>query len=103
LVSSLWEGSVQQRPMDWGKLVNELVYQYLDADVFDWLKNNASPSRHGQNYHQPVRHWEAKIHAPILAQGFQRTRSAEDATAITEHVAHDRGSATLRRPKYSDS
>lgn len=47
-----WKGSVQHRPKYWGKLVNELVYQYLDADVFEWLKNNAPPPRHGQNYHQ---------------------------------------------------
>lgn len=47
-----WKGSVQQRPKYWGKLVNELVYQYLDADVFDWLKNNAPPPRRGQSYHQ---------------------------------------------------
>lgn len=47
-----WKGSVQQRPKYWGRLVNELVYQYLDADVFDWLKKNAPPPRKGQNYHQ---------------------------------------------------
>jgi P63C domain len=47
-----WKGSVQQRPKYWGNLVNELVYTYLDPDVFDWLKNNAPPPRHGQNYHQ---------------------------------------------------
>lgn len=47
-----WSGSVQQRPKYWGKLVNELIYQYLDADVFEWLKTNAPQPRHGKNYHQ---------------------------------------------------
>jgi len=47
-----WKGGVQQRPKYWGKLVNELVYEYLDKDVFEWLKENAPPPRHGQNYHQ---------------------------------------------------
>lgn len=47
-----WQGSVQQRPKYWGHLVNELVYQYLDPDVFEWLKTNAPTPRHGQNYHQ---------------------------------------------------
>jgi P63C domain len=47
-----WKGGVQQRPKYWGRLVNELVYQYLDPDVYDWLKNNAPPPRKGQNYHQ---------------------------------------------------
>jgi P63C domain len=47
-----WKGGVQSRPKYWGRLVNELVYQYLDPDVYDWLKNNAPPPREGQNYHQ---------------------------------------------------
>jgi hypothetical protein len=47
-----WEGSVQQRPRYWGKLVMELVYGYLDADVAAWLKENAPTPKKGQNYHQ---------------------------------------------------
>jgi len=47
-----WKGGVQSRPKYWGRLVNELVYQYLDQDVYDWLRNNAPPPRKGQNYHQ---------------------------------------------------
>lgn len=47
-----WKGTVSQRPKYWGILVNELVYEYLDADVFRWLKDNAPAPRHGQNYHQ---------------------------------------------------
>lgn len=47
-----WKGSVQHRPKYWGHLVNELIYQYLDKDVADWLKEHAPKPRHGQNYHQ---------------------------------------------------
>ncbi len=47
-----WKGSVTKRPKYWGKLVNELVYDYLDPDVAQWLKENAPAPRHGQNYHQ---------------------------------------------------
>ena len=47
-----WSHSVTKRPKYWGKLVNELVYQYLDSDVAKWLKENAPEPRHGQNYHQ---------------------------------------------------
>jgi hypothetical protein len=47
-----WQGSVTQRPKYWGKLVMELVYQRLDKDVAEWLKNNAPKPRGGQNYHQ---------------------------------------------------
>lgn len=47
-----WKGTVTQRPKYWGKLVMELVYEYLDKDVAKWLKENAPTPRHGQNYHQ---------------------------------------------------
>lgn len=47
-----WKGAAQQRPKWWGKLVNEMVYQYLDPDVYKWLKEHAPKPRHGQNYHQ---------------------------------------------------
>lgn len=47
-----WRGSVNQRPKYWGKLVMELVYDYLDKDVADWLRENAPAPRHGKNYHQ---------------------------------------------------
>lgn len=48
-----WKGATNsQRPKYWGKLVMELVYGYLDADVAQWLKENAPKPRSGQNYHQ---------------------------------------------------
>jgi len=47
-----WKGTVTQRPKYWGKLVMDLIYQYLDSDVAQWLRENAPKPRHGQNYHQ---------------------------------------------------
>jgi P63C domain len=47
-----WHGTAHSRPKYWGKLVNELVYQYLDPDVAEWLRTNAPKPRGGQNYHQ---------------------------------------------------
>jgi P63C domain len=47
-----WKGSVTQRPKYWGRLVMELVYEYLDPDVALWLKENAPAPKKGQNYHQ---------------------------------------------------
>lgn len=47
-----WKGSVQHRPKYWGHLVNEIIYNYLDPDVAEWLKVHAPAPRHGQNYHQ---------------------------------------------------
>lgn len=47
-----WKGSVTHRPKYWGHLVMELIYDALDKDVAQWLKENAPAPRHGQNYHQ---------------------------------------------------
>lgn len=47
-----WKGAIHSRPKYWGKLVLELVYDYLDPDVSDWLKTHTPAPRHGQNYHQ---------------------------------------------------
>jgi hypothetical protein len=47
-----WRGPLHQRPKYWGRLVMELIYDELDKDVADWLRENAPQPRHGQNYHQ---------------------------------------------------
>lgn len=47
-----WKGRIHQRPKYWGKLVMELIYEYLDPDVAQWLRENAPTPLHGQNYHQ---------------------------------------------------
>lgn len=48
-----WNAPIlSQRPKYWGKLIMELVYEYLDKDVADWLRDNAPKPQKGQNYHQ---------------------------------------------------
>jgi len=47
-----WTGSLHSRPKYWGRLVLELIYEYLEPEVIDWLRKNAPAPRHGQNYHQ---------------------------------------------------
>src|ERR1700674_226420 len=47
-----WKGTLHQRPKYWGKLVMELIYEYLDPDVAQWLRENAPQPIHGQNYFQ---------------------------------------------------
>jgi hypothetical protein len=47
-----WTGTIHKRPKYWGHLVNELVYDYLDRDVAQWLRENQPQPRHGRNYHQ---------------------------------------------------
>ncbi len=47
-----WKGPIHERPKYWGKLVMELVYEYLDIDVANWLKEHAPEPKAGRNYHQ---------------------------------------------------
>jgi hypothetical protein len=47
-----WKGSAHQRPKYWGKLVNEMVYSYLDRDVYAWLKKNAPKPVGNLSYHR---------------------------------------------------
>ena len=45
-------GSIHKRPQWWGHLVNSLVYDCLDPDVAEHLRENKPRPRKGQNYHQ---------------------------------------------------
>lgn len=47
-----WSGPISQRPKYWGKLVMELIYEYLDPDVAEWLKKHNPNPKKGQNHHQ---------------------------------------------------
>lgn len=47
-----WKGQLSKRPKYWGKLVMELIYDKLDPDVAQWLRENAPAPRYGKNYHQ---------------------------------------------------
>jgi len=38
-----WKGPLHSRPKWWGKLVTELIYDTLDAEVSDYLKKNRPP------------------------------------------------------------
>jgi hypothetical protein len=47
-----WGGPLRSRPKWWGKLVIELIYDPLDPDVAEYLKNNKSP---------PGVHWHRQL------------------------------------------
>jgi hypothetical protein len=47
-----WQGPINSRPKYWGNLVMELIYEHLDPDVAEWLRQNAPKPQHGKNYHQ---------------------------------------------------
>lgn len=41
-----------ERPRAWSRLLCEMVYEYLDSDLADWLRANRPGERRGQDYHQ---------------------------------------------------
>lgn len=47
-----WKGSIQKRPKYWGKYVNSLIYDCLDADIAKYLRENKPPKYTGQRYFQ---------------------------------------------------
>lgn len=47
-----WQGSLHSRPKYWGKLVLELIYEYLEQEVIDWLRKNKPPVRYGGHWHR---------------------------------------------------
>ncbi len=47
-----WQGALHSRPKWWGKLMIELIYEALDADVANYLRENKPPPVHRRNYHQ---------------------------------------------------
>ncbi|MBI4036898.1 hypothetical protein HY385_00545 [Candidatus Daviesbacteria bacterium] len=44
--------SLKQRPRYWGRLVNEFIYEALDADIAKYLQENKPPRVTGKRYHQ---------------------------------------------------
>jgi hypothetical protein len=47
-----WKGNLNSRPKWWGKLVIEMIYDTLDPDVAEYLKNNKPP---------PGIHWHRQL------------------------------------------
>lgn len=47
-----WSGSLKSRPKWWGKLVIELIYDTLDADVAKYLRDNRPPA--GVHWHRQL-------------------------------------------------
>jgi len=47
-----WKGSLNSRPKWWGKLVIEMIYDTLDPDVAEYLRNNRPPA--GVHWHRQL-------------------------------------------------
>lgn len=47
-----WKGSLHSRPKWWGKLVIEMIYDTLDPDIAEYLRNNKPPA--GVRWHRQI-------------------------------------------------
>jgi hypothetical protein len=96
-----WRGSVTKRPKYWGHLVMELIYEQLDKDVAQWLKEHAPAPRHGQNYHQWLsgQYGLKKLVEHIwMVVGIART--CDSITELRDRVAALRGETPVQMRFY---
>ena len=97
-----WQGSLNSRPKWWGKLVIELVYDTLDPDVAEYLKENKpSPGVHWhrqltENY--GVRQLVSRCYEIVgIAKTCSNMRELRD--RVTEHYGREPVQLTLYLPK----
>jgi len=84
-----WSGSLHSRPKWWGKLVMELIYNALDADVAKYLKENKPPPVHRRNYHQWLsEHYGLKQLVTHIHQIIGMAKACDSLKELQEKVAY---------------
>ena len=84
-----WKGSLHSRPKWWGKLVMELIYNALDADVAEYLKENKPPPVAGKNYHQWLsEHYGLKKLITHIYEIIGMAKTCKDIKELQQKVAH---------------
>lgn len=85
-----WRGPLHSRPKYWGKIVMETIYNTLDPDVAEYLKNNKpSPYKTGQNYHQWLtRDFGLRTLVPHIHQILGIAKTCADMGEFRRKVAH---------------
>ena len=77
------------RPKWWGKLVMELIYNALDADVAQYLKDNKPPPVAGRNYHQWLsEHYGLKKLVTHIYEIIGMAKTCDDIRELQQKVAH---------------
>lgn len=96
-----WKGSVIHRPKYWGKLVIELIYEQLDPDVTQWLKDHAPAPRHGQNYHQWLSgQYGLKKLVEVIWMVIGMAKSCDSMTELRDRVASLKGRTPVQLRLY---
>jgi len=84
-----WKGSLHSRPKWWGKLVMELIYNALDADVAEYLRENKPPPVAGRNYHQWLsEHYGLKKLITHIYEIIGMAKTCDDIKELQRKVAH---------------
>lgn len=84
-----WKGSLHSRPKWWGKLVMELIYNALDADVAEYLRENKPPPVAGRNYHQWLsEHYGLKKLITHIYEIIGMAKTCSDIKELQRKVAH---------------
>ena len=100
-----WGGSLNSRPKWWGKLVIELIYDTLDADVAQYLRENRPPP--GVHWHRQLTHnvgvrsLVSRCYEVIgMAKTCENIRELRD--KVAEHYGKEIVQLTLSLPKRSN-
>ena len=84
-----WQGTLHSRPKWWGKLVIELIYEALDADVAKYLRTNKPPPVHKQNYHQWLtKHYGLKQLITHIYEIIGMAKTCSNIKELQENVAY---------------
>jgi len=99
-----WQGSLKSRPKWWGKLVIELIYDTLDPDVAEYLRQNRPPP--GVHWHRQltnnvgVRALVSRCYEVIgMAKTCQNMRELRE--RVAEHYGRSIVQLTLSLPRPS--
>jgi hypothetical protein len=90
-----WKGNLKSRPKWWGKLVIEMIYDTLDPDVADYLKNNKPPP--GVRWHRQLTE-NIGVRA-LVSRCFEVVGMAKDCTdmrQLREKVARHYGRSMVQ-------
>ena len=84
-----WKGPLRSRPKWWGKLVMELIYSALDADVAKYLKENKPPPIAKMNYHQWLsKHYGLKQLVTHIYEIIGMAKTCSTMKELQQQVAH---------------
>lgn len=97
-----WKGTLQARPKWWGKLVIELIYDTLDADVAQYIKANKPPV--GVRWHQQLTdNYGARQLVSRCYEVIGMAKTCDDIRELRNKVAQHYGRFPVQFTLYLDA